>query len=404
MTAEYAAAWGATGDHSPLMNNYGSPPRLFVKGAGAELWDANGTRHLDFLCGLAVTSLGHADPDVTAAIAAQAATLTHTSNLFANEHQAPVAERISELIDAGPGQVLFQNSGAEANEAAMKLARKYQGRGRHVVISAMRSFHGRTLAALAATGQPEKHEPFQPLPEGFHHVAWNDLGELERALSPEVGAILLEPVQGEGGVNAADPEYLRAVRQICDERGILLLFDEVQTGFARTGEWFGFQHAGVQPDIVSLAKGIANGMPVGAIWARDEVAAAFVPGDHGSTFAGQPLALAAARATLDRYVAMDAPTLVTERGATLGAALVALDGVDHVRGAGLLLGVELTAEALAGRTGAEIARACLDRGLIVNGITPTALRLAPPFIITDDQIEEAVSIIAAVLSDTGESS
>ncbi len=158
MTAEQAAAWGATGDHSPLMNNYGSPARLFVKGAGAELWDANGTRYLDFLCGLAVTSLGHADPDVTAAIAAQAGTLTHTSNLFANEHQAPVAERISEMIDAGSGQVLFQNSGAEANEAAMKLARKYQGRGRHVVISAMRSFHGRTLAALAATGQPEKHE------------------------------------------------------------------------------------------------------------------------------------------------------------------------------------------------------------------------------------------------------
>ncbi|MDW3218797.1 MAG: aminotransferase class III-fold pyridoxal phosphate-dependent enzyme [Acidimicrobiales bacterium] len=397
MTTEQAAAWGASGDHSPLMNNYGSPPRLFVKGAGAELWDAEGNRHLDFLCGLAVTSLGHADPDVAAAIAAQASTLIHTSNLFANEHQAPVAERVSALIDAGPGQVLFQNSGAEAVEAAIKLSRKYQGRGRHVVISAMRSFHGRTLAALAATGQPEKHEPFQPLPEGFHHVAWNDLGELERALSPEVGAILLEPVQGEGGVNPADASYLQGVRSLCDERGILLIMDEIQTGFARTGEWFGFQHAGIRPDIVTLAKGIANGMPVGGIWARDEVAAAFGPGDHGSTFAGQALALAAARATLDRYAAMDAPAVVRERGAALTAALTALDGVDHVRGAGLLLGIELTDDARAGRTGPEIARACLDEGLVLNGITPTALRVAPPFIITDEQIAEAVSIIAGVL-------
>jgi predicted acetylornithine/succinylornithine family transaminase len=400
MTAAQAAAWGATGDHSPLMDNYGSPPRLFVRGSGAELWDVEGRRHLDFLCGLAVTSLGHADPAVAAAIATQAATLSHTSNLFANEHQAPVAETLSALIDAGPGQVLFQNSGAEANEAAIKLARKYQGRGRHVVISAMRSFHGRTLATLAATGQPEKHEPFQPLPEGFRHVAWNDLGELERALGPEVGAVLLEPVQGEGGVNPADPDYLRDVRVLCDERGILLIFDEIQTGFARTGEWFGFQHAGVAPDVVTMAKGIANGMPVGAIWARDEVAAAFNPGDHGSTYAGQALALSAARATLARYEEIDAPSLVRERGALLRERLEAIHAVDHVRGTGLLLGVELTVAGLAGRTGPEIARACLDRGLIVNGITPTALRLAPPFVITDDEIAEAVGIIAAVLDQT----
>lgn len=400
MTSEQAAAWGATGDHSPLMNNYGSPPRLFVKGSGAELWDDNGNRHLDFLCGLAVTSLGHADPAITAAIAVQAARLTHTSNLFANEHQAPVAERISELIDCGPGQVLFQNSGAEANEAAIKLARKYQGRGRHVVVSAMRSFHGRTLATLAATGQPEKHEPFQPLPEGFRHVVWNDLAELERGLGPEVGAVLLEPVQGEGGVNPATPDYLVGVRKICDERGILLMMDEVQTGFARTGEWFGFHHAGIRPDIVSMAKGIANGMPVGAIWARDDVAAAFVPGDHGSTYAGQALALAGARATIDRYVEMDAPAVVKAKESVLREKLATLEGVDHVRGQGLLLGIELTADALAGRTGPEIARTCLDRGLILNGITPTALRIAPPFIVTDEQIDEAVSTIAAVVADT----
>ena len=397
--AEHAAAYGAAGDHSPLINNYGPPPRRFVRGSGAELWDVDGNRHLDFLCGLAVTGLGHAHPAVTEAIAGQAATLTHTSNLFANEHQAPVAETLGRLIDSGPGRVLFQNSGAEANEAALKIVRKYQGRGRHAVVSTLRSFHGRTLMTLAATGQPEKHEPFQPLPEGFRHVVWNDLDEFERSLTPEVGGVILEPIQAEGGVNDADDDYLRGVRRICDERGILLIFDEIQAGMARTGEWFGFQHSGVQPDVVTMAKGIANGMPVGAIWARDEVAEAFGPGDHGSTYAGQPLALSAARATLTELERIDAPALARSQGAALRAALDALPGVAHVRGRGLLLGAELTPEALGGRTGGEVARACLDRGLVVNGVTPTALRLTPPFIITDEQIAEAIAIISAVLEE-----
>ncbi len=399
MTAEQAASWGADGDHSPLMNNYGSPPRLFVKGSGAELWDRDGHRHLDFLCGLAVTGLGHAHPNVTKAIAAQAGTLTHTSNLFANEHQAPVAESISRLIDAGPGQVLFQNSGAEANEAALKIVRKYQGRGRHGVVSALRSFHGRTLMSLAATGQPEKHEPFQPLPEGFRHVVWNDLDEFEKSLTPEVGGVILEPVQGEGGVNPADIDYLQGVRHLCDERGLLLVLDEIQTGFGRTGRWFGFQAAGISPDVVTMAKGIANGMPVGAIWARDEIAAAFVPGDHGSTFAGQPLALAAARATIAELEAIDAPAAAVRIEAVLRAGLEPLPGVDHVRGRGLLLGVELNDVGLAGRTATDIARICLDHGLIVNGVTPTTLRLAPPFILSDAQIAEAINIIASVIGE-----
>lgn len=397
--AEHAAAYGATGDHSPLVNNYGAPPRRFVRGSGAELWDVDGVRHLDFLCGLAVTGLGHAHPAVTEAIATQAATLTHTSNLFANEHQAPVAETVGRLIDAGPGRVLFQNSGAEANEAALKLVRKYQGRGRHAVVSTLRSFHGRTLMTLAATGQPEKHEPFQPLPEGFRHVVWNDLDEFERGLTPEVGGVILEPIQAEGGVNDADDDYLRGVRQICDERGILLVMDEIQAGMGRTGAWFGFQHSGVKPDIVTMAKGIANGMPVGAIWARDDVAEAFGPGDHGSTYAGQPLALSAARATLAELERLDAPALARSQGLTLRTALEALPGVAHVRGRGLLLGAEITTEALAGRSGGQVAQACLDRGLVVNGVTPTTLRLTPPFIITDDQIDEAVGIIASVLEE-----
>ncbi len=398
MTAEQAAAWGATGDHSPLMNNYGSPPRLFVRGEGSELWDSDGGRHLDFLCGLAVTALGHSHPRIAEAISRQASTLMHTSNLFATEHQVPVAETISRLIDAGSGQVLFQNSGAEAVEAALKLVRKYQGRGRHVVVSAFRSFHGRTMAALAATGQPEKHEPFQPLPEGFRHVVWNDTAELEAALGPEVGGILLEPVQGEGGVNPADNSYLRDVRRICDERGILLVMDEIQTGFGRTGAWFGFQHAGIRPDIVTMAKAIANGMPVGAVWATDEVAACFGPGDHGSTYAGQPLALSAARATLAVLEEMDAPAVVAAKEQTLRALLAEVPGVDHVRGRGLLLGIELTPDVLGGRTGPEVARACLDCGLILNGITPTALRIAPPYTISGEHLAEGVGIIAAALA------
>ncbi len=396
---------GHFGDHTsdeancPIMGNYGPPPRMLVEGSGAELRDQQGRRYIDFLCGLAVTSLGHAHPAVTRAVADQAAKLTHVSNLFANEHQGPVAETISNLIGAGPGQVLFQNSGAESIEAAIKLARKFQGRGRHVVVSAFRSFHGRTLAALAATGQPEKHEPFQPLPEGFRHVVWNDPDELERALGPEVGAVLLEPIQGEGGVNPADDSYLVAVRRLCDERGILLMFDEIQTGFGRTGDWFAFQHAGVLPDIVAFAKAVANGMPVGGIWARTDVAAAFKPGDHGSTYAGQPLALAAARATLDTMIEMDAPAVVGAKGALLASLLDTLPGVDSVRGRGLLMAAEMSPDALHGRTGPEIARACLDRGLIVNGITPTALRLAPPYIISDAQLQEGVSIIGSVLED-----
>lgn len=386
-----------------LMDNYGTQPVTFARGDGAELFDTDGRRYLDFLCGLAVTSLGHAHPAVTAAVRDQAGRLMHVSNLFANEITAEVVERLDRLIRSGgdgypePGRVLFQNSGAEANEAAIKLARKYQGRGRHVVVSALRSFHGRTLATLAATGQPEKHEPFQPLPEGFRHVPWNDLDELESALGPEVGAILLEPLQGEGGVNPAADGYLRGVRRICDQRGILLVMDEIQTGLARTGKWFGFQHHQIAPDIVTMAKALGNGMPVGAVWARPEVAAAFGPGDHGSTFAGQPLALAAARAVLQTMEAMDAPAVARAKGQTLRAGLEGLDGIEQVRGQGLLLAAELTAEARETRTAPEIARACLEEGLVVNGVTPTALRFAPPFVVTDAELAEGIAIVGSVL-------
>jgi len=386
------------------MGNYGVPPLTFVRGAGTELFDDTGTRYLDFLCGLAVTGLGHAHPRVAAAVAEQASTLLHVSNLFVTEPQLEVAERLDALVRAGtdqdaPGRVLFQNSGAEANEAALKLARKYHGRGRHGVLAAFRSFHGRTFATLAATGQPEKHEPFQPLPEGFRHAAWNDVAAFEAALDPSVGAILLEPLQGEGGVNPADVEFLRGIRRLCDERGILLVMDEIQTGLGRTGAWFGFHHAGIRADIVTVAKALGNGVPIGAVWATAEVASAFGPGDHGSTFAGQPLAAAAAREVLRVMEEIDVPLLARERGAELTALLESVPGVAGVRGLGLLLAAELRPEALNGRTAAEVARACLDAGLVVNGVTSTALRLAPPFTVSGDELVEGVGILAGVMAE-----
>ena len=394
----------------PMMSNYGAPSLTFAKGEGTELWDVDGKRYLDFLCGLAVTSLGHSHPVVAEAIAEQAHTLMHVSNLYNTLPGPEVAITLDRLIQTAPGeqpprhqmgQVLFQNSGAEANEAAIKLARKYNGRGRHVVLSALRSFHGRTLATLHATGQPEKHETFHPLPEGFRHAAYDDVDAMEAALDPSVGAILVEAIQGEGGVNTPNPQYLRDLRALCDDRQLLLILDEIQTGIGRTGAWFGFQHAGIMPDIVTMAKGLGNGMPIGAVWAKREVAEAIKPGDHGSTFAGQPLAASAARATLAVMEGMDAPAVAAERGQQLREALLALDGVESVRGIGLLLAAELNETGLAGRTGGEIAAACAAAGVLVNGVTPTALRLAPPITVTANEIDEAVRTIDGVLQAGG---
>ncbi len=380
-----------------LMSTY--PPQLvtFTRGQGSRLWDDAGRRYLDFLSGLAVTSLGHAHPAVADALCEQARTLLHVSNLFGTEPQREVAATLDRLMDAGPGQVFFCNSGAEANEAAIKLARKWGGPGRYVVVSAYGSFHGRTLATLHATGQPTKHEPFQPLPEGFRHVAWRDIEALTAALDPSVAGVLLEPVQGEGGVNPAGEEYFGAVRSLCDERGILMMVDEVQTGLGRTGEWFGFQHYGVTPDVVTLAKALGNGVPIGACWARDDVASAFVPGDHATTFGGQPLAAAAARAVLAVMEAEEVPARARSAGAYLTAGLSKLRGVKSVRGTGLLIAAELEESGSAGL----IAAAALDAGLVVNAVTPSALRLAPSLLVTNDEIDEAVAILESVMASSG---
>jgi predicted acetylornithine/succinylornithine family transaminase len=374
------------------MPTYAIPPVTFVRGEGTQLWDDEGKRYLDFLSGLAVTSLGHAHPVVADAIDAQARTLLHVSNLYGTEPQREVAATLDSLLGGG-GLVFFCNSGAEANECAIKLARKFGGRGRHVVVSAYGSFHGRTLATLHATGQPQKHEMFQPLPEGFRHVAWDDLEALEASIDPSVAAVLLEPVQGEGGVNPATAEYFQGVRKLCDERGILFMVDEVQTGLARTGRWFGFQHYDVQPDVVTMAKALGNGVPIGACWAREAVATAFEPGDHATTFGGQPLATAAARAVLHEMQRIDAPALAERAGARLVDQLGSVHGVKEVRGLGLLIAAQLD-EGIDART---VAADCLAAGLVINPVTPTALRFAPPLTVSDAEIDEAVGILASVL-------
>jgi predicted acetylornithine/succinylornithine family transaminase len=396
MTA-HAFDTAASSAACPFMPVFGAPQVMFARGSGTELWDTAGKRYLDFLGGLAVIGLGHSNPVVTEVIARQAGTLMHVSNLFANDKAMEAAIRINTLlgeVTGQSGQVFFSNSGAEANEAAIKLARKFGGRGRHVVVSAFGSFHGRTLATLAATGQPAKHEPFAPMPEGFRHVVYNDLAALEAAIDTSVTAILLEPVQGEGGVLPASDDYLRGVRRLCDERGLLLMVDEIQTGFGRTGEWFGFQHAGVVPDVVTMAKAMGNGFPVGATWARLEVASVFQPGDHGSTYSGTALATAVVSTVIDEMRRIDAPGLAAKRGEYLAARLRALDGVADVRGRGLLLAAELAGGRDAKAAYAEL----LQRGLVTNAVTATSLRLAPPLTVSEAEIDEAVGIIAGVLA------
>jgi acetylornithine/N-succinyldiaminopimelate aminotransferase len=388
---------GAPIDRSALMHTYAEPPVTFVRGVGSMLYDSDDRPYLDFLSGLAVTSLGHAHPAVADAVADQARTLSHVSNLFGNAVGPEVASTLDRLIGGGTtpagGQVFFANSGAEANECALKLARRWAGPGRYAVVSTWDAFHGRTLAALAATGQVEKQQAFLPLPDGFDHVPFDDLEAMEAACDPDrVAAVLVEPIMGEAGVVVPSSDYLTGLRQLCTDRNILLMVDEVQTGLGRTGEWFGFQHLGVRPDVVTMAKALGNGMPVGACWARAEVAAAFVPGDHGSTFGGQPLAMSAVRATLAVMESEDVPSRARVAGARLRAALERLPEVASVRGQGLLLAAVLTHD-VAGPACAEALRS----GLVVNAPRPDVLRLAPSLLVSEAEIDSAVGILAPIL-------
>ncbi len=385
-------------EHCPFMPVFGAPALSIERGSGTEVWDTSGKRYLDFLSGIAVTSLGHSNPVVADAICRQASTLLHVSNFFTNPQATAAAIKVNELLEHATGhsgQLFFTNSGAESNECALKLARKWGGRGRHTVVSAFGSFHGRTLATLAATGQPAKHEPFAPMPDGFKHVAWGDLDAMRASVDGSVAAVIIEAIQGEGGVNPAPAGYLEGVRRLCTDVGALMIVDEIQTGFARTGHWFGFEIDGVSPDVVTLAKAMGNGMPIGACWARRDVAAVFQPGDHGSTYSGTALATSAVSAVVDEMRRIDAPRLAAEQGARFTELLLRLPQVESVRGAGLILGAQL----VAGIDAPQAYQALLERGLICNAVNSSTLRFLPPLTVSEDELTEAANLLAGVLQE-----
>jgi len=385
-----------------VMNTYGRTPVAFVRGKGCRLWDAEGREYLDFLAGIAVCGLGHAHPAVAKAIADQAATLIHTSNLYHIEPQSRLARELCRISFAD--KVFLCNSGMEANEAAIKLARKWSlkryGTVRPEVITAEHSFHGRSLGTLAATAKYHNQDSFAPLVPGFRHVPWDNAEAIEAALTDQTCAVLLEPVQGEGGVNVPAPDYLQKVRAICDRHGVLLILDEVQTGMGRTGKWFGYEHFGITPDVMTLAKALGSGVPIGACLATEEVAAAFEPGDHASTFGGNFLACTAALATIATMEAEGVIDNAAARGEQLAAGIGALcakhEGLTRPRGLGLLRAFDVP-EGAAKALEAE----CFRRGLIVIALGTNGIRLAPPLTVTEEDVEQALgslgdSVAAAV--------
>ncbi len=378
---------------------YARFPIALVRGAGARVWDADGKEYLDFVAGIAVDALGHGHPKVTAALQAQIQTLLHVSNLYHIEPQIHLAKLLCQSSFAQ--RAFFCNSGAEANEAAIKLARKYAkdhlSTDRYEIICMRDSFHGRTLAAVTATGQEKYHHGFEPLVPGFKHVPFNDLKAVERALDSHTCAVLVEPVQGEGGVRVPDPGYLPGLRRLCDAAGSLLILDEVQVGMGRTGTLFAYQQAGIEPDILTLAKALANGVPIGALLAKEAVAASFTPGTHAATFGGNPLATAAAVAVVTTMLEERLPERAARMGKYCVDRLEALRArhprIREVRGKGLLIGIEIDGSAR------DVVQRCMARGLLVLIAGDTVVRLVPPLIITEAEVDRAVAILDQALAD-----
>lgn len=379
-----------------LCDTYRRLPVVFTRGRGCTLWDEDGREYTDFLAGIAVCNLGHACPEVTSALCRQAENLFHVSNLFYTAPQAELAEWL--VSHSFADRVFFANSGAEANEAAIKLARKFffdQGKtGRSRIIAMENSFHGRTFAALSATGQKKVREGFEPILEGFDFVPFNDVDAIRRRLDDSICAVLLEPVQGEGGVRQPDPGYLESVRKLCDETGTILIFDEIQTGIGRTGKFFAYEHFNVTPDIMTLAKALGNGLPIGAMLASEKVASAFTPGAHASTFGGSPVITAAALEVV-RY--MERERIVeksVETGAYFKSRLEWLAGrhgiIKEVRGMGMMLGMQLSVP------GAPYVSACLKKGFVINCIQENVLRFVPPLIITRPEIDALIECLDAL--------
>ena len=384
-------------DYLPVFNRY----RIVLDhGEGAYVWDITGKRYLDFLGGIAVNVLGHGYKPLVDAVARQAGKLIHVSNLYYTEPQASAAAKLVKL--SGLDRAFFGNSGAEANEGAIKIARKYAHRtdpGKSEILTAWDSFHGRTLATLTATGQPKYHEGFGPLPAGFDYIHYNDIEELEAKISDKTAAVMLETIQGEGGVYPPEDNYLKKVRALCDQHGALLILDEIQAGIGRAGTFFAYEKYGVKPDIVTLAKGLAGGVPIGAFAVTNEVAAAFHAGDHGTTFGGNPLACAAANIVLDTIPKKEFLARVEVLGAYFKQKLMELQKkypafIVDVRGTGLILGAELASDV----HGRDIVNVCLEKGIIINCTVGKVLRFLPPLIITEPQIDEVVSVLDDVIS------
>lgn len=378
---------------SPLMNTYKRASVDFVRGEESSFMTPTARRYIDLLSGIAVVSVGHANARVAQAISEQASRLVHVSNLFGTIPMKRLAEKL-QASTGGWGSVFFCNSGAEANECAIKLARKAGGGKRYKILASEGGFHGRTLGTLAATGQPEKWKGFEPLPEGFVHKPYNDLEAFSAALDDSIAAIFVEPIQGERGVIPGTPRFLTGLRELCDRAKIPLIFDEVQTGIARTGTWWAFQTLGVKPDIMTSAKGIANGLPLGACIADEPYASVFKPGDHGTTFGGGPVVCAAALAVFDEIEERGLLAEAARKGEIFADLLRSLDSVQEVRGAGLMRGVVLKQPIAFG-----VVSAGLERGLVLNATSDNVLRMVPPLVISEDSLAEAVGTLQAVIAD-----
>lgn len=379
-----------------VIANYGRLPRVMVKGEGCYIWDADGNKILDMFPGWAVSGIGHCPPKVVEAVRRQVGELIHMDNTFYSEPQGRFAKMLSER--AFGGKCFFCNSGAEANEAALKLARLYTSKEKkYKFITCEGSFHGRTFATVTATAQPKYHEGFLPLLPGFTYIPFNNVKALEAAFTDEVAAVLVEPIQGEGGINVATPEFLQAIRQLCDEKGAVMILDEVQCGMGRTGKWFGYQHFDVEPDVITMAKTLGGGVAIGAMMAKAQIAACLVPGKHASTFGGNCLACAAGIATIETIEEGNLLQHTVEMGQYAQEKLRSLKDkhseIDHVRGIGLMIGIQLT------RPGAPIVSKCLEKGLRINCTHDTVIRFMPPMVVTKEQIDEAVGIFESVLSE-----
>jgi len=376
---------------SVVQNNYGTPSIALVKGKGIVVTDADGKQYLDFLGGIATSILGHAHPSIVKAVSKQVATLSHISNFYAHPNAVELAEKLVSMTGDKSARVFFCQSGAEANEAAFKLSRRT---GRVRAVAAQGAFHGRTMGALSLTGQPSKREPFLPLIKGVKHVPFGDIESMRRAVTKKTAMVIIEPMMGEAGVIVPPADYLQQIRQLCDEKGALLVIDAVQTGIGRTGDWFGYEYAGITPDVITLAKGLGGGLPLGAMIALGKAAELFQPGDHGSTFGGNPVTTAAGLAAIKFIETQKLLKKVEQKGSYLIQELALIPGVKEVRGAGLLIGIEF--ESL---NSSDVANSLRAAGVLVNAANPTTIRIAPALIVTDAQIEKFISIFKKVMSD-----